>query len=431
MLRGFAAAFKTPDLRRKILFTLMIMMLYRLGTVLPTPGVSSQNIDKCVAAAESTGLMDMFNLFSGGAFLQLSVFALGILPYITASIILQVMRVAIPRLDDLHQEGQAGQTKITQYTRYLTVFLAVLQSASMLTMAVSGNMFPGCEYEPVPNGSPMVYLFMVLVMTAGTVVIMWFGELITERGVGNGMSLLIFTSIVSSMPMQLADIWSGSGGPGKVILIILLILGVTVVVTYVETAERRIPVQYAKRMVGRRTYEGSSTYIPLKINMAGVVPVIFSTSVLMLPTMISQFGQPDASWVTWIQLNLSQSKPAYIIANALLIFGFAYFYTSITFNPDEVADNLKRYGGFVPGYRAGRPTAEYLRYVVNRLTAAGAVYLMIIASLPSLLMLPLNLAATQMPFGGTTLLIMVSVGLQTVKDINAQLQQHHYEGFLK
>lgn len=431
MFRAFAQAFRTPDLRRKILITLMMMTLYRLGTFIPAPGVSSQNINACLAQARGTGMLDMFNLFSGGALLQLSVFALGILPYITASIIMQVMRVAVPRLDDLYQEGQSGQTKITQYTRYLTVFLAILQSTTMLTMAINGQMFPGCSYPVIPNGSFGTYAFIVLAMTTGTVVIMWFAEIITERGVGNGMSLLIFTSIVASMPTQLADIWAGSGGWGKVLVIIVLILLVTVVVVYVESAQRRIPVQYARRMVGRRTYGGTTTYIPLKINMAGVIPVIFSSSVMMLPSMVAQFADPNAGWAQWIMINMNRTSPWFLGTEFFLILGFAYFYTSITFNPDEVANNLKRYGGFVPGYRAGKPTAAYLRYVVNRLTFAGAIYLAVIASLPSLIMIPLKLAPGQMPFGGTTLLIMVSVGLQTVKDVNSQLQQHHYEGFLK
>ena len=432
MLRAFGQAFRTPDLRRKILFTLAIMTLYRLGTFIPTPGVSAQNVNMCVAQTsdQAAGILDMFNLFSGGALLQLSVFSLGIMPYITASIIMQVMRVAVPRLDDLYKEGQSGQTKITQYTRYLTVFLAVLQSTTMITMANSGQMFPGCAADVIPDGNFGTYLLMVLVMTTGSIVIMWFGETITEKGVGNGMSLLIFTSIIASMPQQFASI-AQTGGYGKVAIIIAIILVIAVAVVFVESSERRIPVQYARRMVGRRTYGGSTTYIPLKINMAGVVPVIFSSSVIMLPTLFAQFGDANSAWVQWINRNTDSSSPWYLILQAVLIMGFAFFYTSITFNPDEVADNLKRYGGFVPGYRAGRPTAQYLRFVVNRLTVVGAIYLALVASVPTLVMIPLNLLPQQMPFGGTTLLIMVSVGLQTVKDINAQLQQHHYEGFLK
>ena len=430
MLRAFGQAFRTPDLRNKIFFSLFIMALYRLGTFIPTPGVSSKNITECLALQDQTSLLDMFNLFSGGALMQLSIFALGIMPYITASIIVQVLRVAVPRFQDLHMEGQSGQTKLTQYTRYLTIFLAVLQSTTMITMASSGRMFPNCPDPVIPNATAWTYLFMVLVMTAGTSVIMWFGELITERGVGNGMSLLIFTSIVSTLPLNLLDI-GRTGGWGKVFVIILIILAVTVAVVYVEQAQRRIPVQYAKRMVGRRTYGGTTTYIPLKINMAGVIPVIFSTSILALPPLIAQFGQPNDEWVLWINRTFSSQTWGYMLTNAILIFAFAFFYTSITFNPDEVADNMKRYGGFIPGYRAGAPTAAYLKYVINRLTTVGALYLVVVAILPSILMMPLGLSQNQMPFGGTTLLIMVGVGLQTVKEINSQLQQHHYEGFLR
>lgn len=431
MLRAFAQAFRTPDLRNKLIFSLIIMALYRVGTFIPTPGVSTRNVNLCLEQTRGASLMDMFNLFSGGALLQLSIFALGIMPYITASIIVQVLRVAVPRFDDLYKEGQTGQSKLTQYTRYLTIFLAVLQSTTMITLASSGRLFTGCSLDVIPNASPSTYVFMVVVMTAGTSVIMWFGELITEKGIGNGMSLLIFTSIISSMPTQLASIGAMPGGWGKVAVIIVLILLVTVAVVYVEQAQRRIPVQYAKRMVGRRTYGGTTTYIPLKINMAGVIPVIFSTSILALPPMIAQFSDPGAGWVGWIDRYFSHSSWVYLVCNAVLIFAFAFFYTSITFNPDEVADNMKRYGGFIPGFRAGKPTAEYLRRVMNRLTTVGALYLVVIAILPTLLMFPLNLQPQQMPFGGTTLLIMVGVGLQTVKDINAQLQQHHYEGFLQ
>lgn len=430
MLRAFAQAFRTPDLRRKIVFTLIMMALYRLGTFVPTPGVSAQNVHSCLDAARGSSLLDMFNLFSGGALLQLSVFALGIMPYITASIIIQVLRVAVPRFEDLHREGQSGQATLTQYTRYLTIFLAVLQSTTMITLATSGRLLPGCDKELIPNANPSTYVFMIVVMTAGTAVIMWFAELITDKGIGNGMSLLIFTSIVASMPQQLGSI-GATGGWGKVLIIVLIILAVTVAVVYIEQAQRRIPVQYAKRMVGRRTYGGTTTYIPLKINMAGVIPVIFSTSLLALPPLVAQFGDQDAGWVRWIGINFDHSSGWYLGANAILIFAFAFFYTSITFDPYEIADNMKRYGGFIPGYRAGAPTAEYLRYVMNRLTTVGAIYLVIIALLPNLLMLPLKLSQSQMPFGGTTLLIMVGVGLQTVKDINAQLQQHHYEGFLR
>jgi len=430
VLRAFAQAFRTPDLRRKMLFTLFIMAVYRLGCFIPAPGVDSQAVQVCLAQQDQTGLLDMVNLFSGGALLQLSIFALGIMPYITASIIIQLLRVVIPRFDDLHKEGQTGQSKLTQYTRYLTIGLGLLQSTTMISLARSGNMFPGCSESVIASDSVGTFLVMLIVMTAGTAVIMWLGELVTERGVGNGMSILIFTSISARMPAQLFEIGQG-GGWGKVAVIVALILLVAVAVVYVEQSQRRIPVQYAKRMVGRRQYGGSTTYIPLKINMSGVIPVIFASSLLAIPGMVAQFGSPTDGWVQWITENLGRQSWEYLTLYSLMILGFAFFYTSITFNPDEVADNMKSYGGFIPGYRAGRPTAEYLRYVINRITTAGAIYLVVIALTPSLIMIPLNLTAGQLPFGGTTLLIIVGVGLQTVKEINTQLQQHHYEGFLR
>ncbi|WP_175954666.1 preprotein translocase subunit SecY [Schaalia sp. Marseille-Q2122] len=430
MLSAFAQAFRTPDLRRKLLFSLLIMALFRLGTFIPAPGVDTKAVQACLAQQEQASLLDLVNLFSGGALLQLSIFALGIMPYITASIIIQLLRVVVPRFDDLHKEGQIGQAKLTQYTRYLTIFLGVLQSTTTITLARSGALFPTCQQSIIADDSVTSFLVMVIVMTAGTSVIMWLGELITERGIGNGMSLLIFTSITAQLPSQLLSIGQG-GNWSAVAAIVAMILGVTIAVVFIEQAQRRIPVQYAKRMVGRRTYGGSSTYIPLKINMSGVIPVIFASSLLAMPSLVAQFGAQDADWVLWIRTNFSSTAWLYLTVYALLILFFAFFYTSITFNPEEVADNMKRYGGFIPGYRAGRPTAEYLRYVVNRITSAGAVYLVVIALLPSLLIIPLGLGAGQMPFGGTTLLIIVGVGLQTVKEINTQLQQHHYEGFLR
>ncbi|MDO5729799.1 MAG: preprotein translocase subunit SecY [Actinomycetaceae bacterium] len=430
MLGAFAQAFRTPDLRNKLLFSLLIMGLFRLGSFIPTPGVSTPNVQQCIAQQGQTSLLDLVNMFSGGALLQLSVFALGIMPYITASIIVQLLRVVIPRFDDLHKEGQAGQAKLTQYTRYLTIFLGVLQSSTIISLAVSNRLFPGCSTPIVPNNNPMTFGIMVLVMTAGTGVIMWLGELITERGIGNGMSLLIFTSITATLPAQLYQVGRGSGWD-KVFWIVLLILAITMAVVYIEQAQRRIPVQYAKKMVGRRLMGGSATYIPLKLNMSGVIPVIFSTSILAIGPMIANFGQPTDSWVVWIQRNFHATSWLYMLINGLLILFFAFFYTSITFNPDEVANNMKRYGGFIPGKRAGRPTAEYLRFVITRITTAGAIYLVVVALLPSMAMIPLKLESGQMPFGGTTLLIVVGVGLQTVKEINSQLQRHHYEGFLQ
>lgn len=430
VLGAFAQAFRTPDLRRKLLFTLFIMAMFRLGAYIPVPGVSTTAVQTCMAESQQGSLLDLVNLFSGGALLQLSIFALGIMPYITASIIIQLLRVVVPHFDDLHKEGAPGQAKLTQYTRYLTIFLGVLQSTTTITLARSGQIFPNCAEKIIPDSSPVTFLIMVVVMTAGTSAIMWLGELITERGIGNGMSLLIFTSIIAQLPAQLFGIGAG-GNWTAVVVIILLLLGVALAVVYIEQAQRRIPVQYAKRMVGRRSYGGTSTYIPLKINMSGVIPVIFASSLLAMPPLFAQFGDPAAGWVQWIGSNFTQTSAVYLTVYSALILFFAFFYTSISFNPEEVADNMKRYGGFIPGYRAGRPTAEYLQYVVNRITSAGAIYLVIIALLPALMIIPLGLTAGQMPFGGTTLLIIVGVGLQTVKEINTQLQQHHYEGFLQ
>ncbi|OKL46039.1 preprotein translocase subunit SecY [Boudabousia marimammalium] len=432
MLSAFAQAFRTPDLRRKLLFTLLIMALFRAGTFVPSPGVSIKNINQCMAQQEGAGLLDLVNLFSGGALLQLSVFALGIMPYITASIIIQLLRVVVPRFEDLHKEGQSGQAKLTQYTRVLTIFLAFMQSLGFISLARSGNMFPGCTVPVIPSDTVWTFLLILIVMTAGTGVIMWLGELITDRGIGNGMSLLIFTSIIARLPQQLFGIaQSADNGVLKVLGIIAMIAAITIAIVFVEQAMRRIPVQYAKRMVGSRSYGGSSTYIPIKINMSGVIPVIFATSILALPMMAAQFADPSSGWAIFVHRNFTQQSALYLALDAALIAFFCFFYTQITFNPDEVADNMKKYGGFVPGIRAGRPTADLLRYVITRITSAGAVYLVIVALLPALLLIPMGITSQQLPFGGTTLLIIVGVGLQTVKEVNSQLRQHHYEGFLR
>lgn len=429
MLSVFASAFRTPDLRRKLLFTLGMIALYRFGAVTPVPGIDVQAVNRCFTAAGNEGLYGLINLFSGGALLQLSVFALGIMPYITASIILQLLTVVVPRLESLKKEGQSGQQKITQYTRYLTVGLALLQSASILTLARTGNLFPGCPEDLIPDESIWVLSTMIITMTAGTAVVMWLGELITDRGVGNGMSLLIFVSIAATFPAALWQIRLSQGW-GTFSMVLVVLLAVVAVVVYVEQAQRRIPVQYAKRMVGRRMYGGSSTYIPLKINQAGVIPVIFASSILYLPLLFSQLN-PDAGWAQWMQRNFATGTSGwYMITFFALIVFFTYFYVSITFNPTEVADNMKRYGGFIPGIRAGRPTEEYLAYVLSRLTAAGALYLGLVAMLP-LVSLSIFDASQSIPFGGTSILIIVGVGLDTVKQIESQLQQRNYEGFLR
>jgi preprotein translocase subunit SecY len=431
VLSAFGRAFRTPDLRRKLLFTIAIMAIFRLGSFIPTPGVDYQNVQQCIAGEGDNSLLGLINVFSGGALLQLSIFALGIMPYITASIIVQLLRVVIPRFEALQKEGQSGQTKLTQYTRYLTIGLAILQSTTVITTARQNLLFPGCEVSVIPDDSVLTSIFMVITMTAGTGLVMWLGELITERGVGNGMSLLIFTSIAASFPTSLWSIAGGANGVVNFIVMILVIILVIGLVVFVEQSQRRIPVQYAKRMVGRRMYGGTSTYIPIKINMSGVIPVIFAASILAIPGLLAQFGDQQAEWVIWISNNLvQQSSPLYIAIYTLMIIFFCFFYTSITFNPDEVADNMKKYGGFIPGIRAGRPTAEYLDFVITRITSAGSVYLALVALIPTLVLVFLGVS-TALPFGGASILIVVGVGLDTVKQIDSQLQQRHYEGFLR
>jgi len=435
LLGAFVRAFRTPDLRRKLLFTLAIMAIFRAGSFIPTPGVDYGNVQICLDASQADATQDVLslvNLFSGGSLLQLSVFALGIMPYITASIIIQLLRVVIPRFEALHKEGQSGTAVLTQYTRYLTIGLAILQATTIVTVARTGGLFQGCTVEVIPNQSVPTLLIMILTMTAGTGLIMWLGELITERGVGNGMSLLIFTSIAASFPSAVGQIATSNNGFGKLMLFLLIALVVIVLIVFVEQSQRRVPVQYAKKMVGRRSYGGSSTYIPIKINMAGVIPVIFASSLLALPALAAQFETDQTvPWVQWIARNLlDPGATVYIAVYTVLIVFFAYFYTSITFNPDEVADNMKRYGGFIPGIRAGRPTSEYLQYVISRITAAGALYLAFVALIPIIAFEFMGVNQS-IPFGGTSLLIVVGVGLETVKQIDSQLQQRHYEGFLR
>ena len=423
MLAAFANAFRTPDLRKKIFFTLGILAVFRLGSIIPTPNVNVGQVDFCLTQATSgdqQGLYSLINLFSGGALLQLAIFALGIMPYITASIILQLLTVVIPRLEALKKEGQSGQTKITQYTRYLTLVLAVLNATAFVTVAVNDRLFTGCT-GLVYSKDIFPVVVMILTMTAGTSVIMWMGELITERGVGNGMSVLIFTQIAATFPSAL---WSlkvaRPGSQGWVVFLLVLALGLVVMagVIFVEQSQRRIPVQYAKRMVGRRMFGGTSTYIPVKVNQAGVIPVIFASSLLYLPALYAQF-QPDSEVSRWIQANfITGDHPVYMATFFLLIVFFAYFYVAITFNPQEVADNMKKYGGFIPGIRAGKPTENYLAFVLSRLTFPGSLYLGLISLIPSIAFILLN-ANQNFPFGGTSILIIVGVGLDTVKQIES------------
>ena len=441
MFSALGRIFKTPDLRRKIGFTLFVIALFRLGSFIPAPFVDYRNVQQCLAGAGGTaGLYELVNLFSGGALLQLSIFALGIMPYITASIITQLLRVVIPHFEALHKEGQAGQGKLTQYTRYMTIGLALLQSTTLITVARSGALFgantgiPACS-QLLSDDAWYAIMLMIITMTAGTGLIMWFGEMITERGVGNGMSLMIFVSIAATFPSSL---WAIAQSEGPEIFIIVLAVGLVIMglVVFVEQSQRRVPVQYAKRMVGRRTYGGTNTYIPIKVNMAGVIPVIFASSLLYLPALFAQFNQPAAGatvpeWVVWIQNNFtSGDNPLYMLVYFLLIVGFTYFYVAIIFNPEEVADNMKRYGGFIPGIRAGRPTAEYLDYVLTRITLPGSLYLGLVALIPLIALSMVN-ANQNFPFGGASILIIVGVGLDTIKQIDSQLQQRHYEGLLK
>jgi preprotein translocase subunit SecY len=440
VFRAVARIFRTPDLRRKIGFTLGLIALFRLGSYIPSPFVDYANVQTCLAGNQSTsGLYELVNLFSGGALLQLSIFALGIMPYITSSIIVQLLRVVIPHFDALYKEGQSGQAKLTQYTRYLTIALGILQSTTLITVARSGALFGSSSVSEcsqlITNDAWYAILLMVITMTAGTGLIMWMGELITERGIGNGMSLLIFTSIAAKFPTAL---WAIEQAKSFEIFLMVILVGIVIMglVVYVEQSQRRIPVQYAKRMVGRRTYGGNNTYIPIKVNMAGVVPVIFASSLLYLPALVAQFNTPSngsapAAWVSWVQANLtSGDKPFYMVLYFLLIIGFTYFYVAITFNPEEVADNMKKYGGFIPGIRAGRPTADYLDYVLTRVTLPGSLYLGLVALIPLIALATVG-ANQNFPFGGASILIIVGVGLETVKQVDSQLQQRHYEGLLR
>ena len=431
MLGAFANAFRTPDLRRKLLFVLLIITVFRLGSQVPAPGVNFANVQRCFANADKDGIYGLINLFSGGALLQLTVFALGIMPYITASIILQLLVVVIPHLMTLKKEGQAGQAKITQYTRYLTLALAVLQATGIVALARVRQLIPQCNEQLLYQENTRTMAIMVITMTAGTGIIMWLGELITERGIGNGMSILIFSQVVATFPAQL---WQLKISKGWAIFAGTIVMGLIVMaaVIFIEQAQRRIPVQYARRMVGRRMFGGSSTYIPLKVNQAGIIPVIFSSSLMYLPMMVVQFNPNSTNPVVRFIAEYFQTGEhlLYMAVFFSLTVFFTYFYVAITFDPVEVADNMKKYGGFIPGIRAGRPTQEYLSYVLSRLTFPGSLYLGLISLIP-LIALKLVGASQNFPFGGTSLLIMVGVALDTVKQIEGQLQQRNYEGFLK
>jgi len=441
VLSAFISSLRTVDLRRKILFTLGIVVLYRLGATVPSPGVNYPNVQKCIAqisGGDSAQIYSLINLFSGGALLQLTVFAVGVMPYITASIIVQLLTVVIPRFEELRKEGQSGQAKMTQYTRYLAIALAILQATSIVALAANGGLLQGCSLDIIANQSVFSLVVIVLVMTAGAALVMWMGELVTERGIGNGMSMLIFAGIAARIPGEGKSILDSRGGVVfATVLAAALIIVVGVV--FVEQGQRRIPVQYAKRMVGRRMYGGSSTYLPLKVNQAGVIPVIFASSLIYIPHLITQLvrsgsgGLGNSWWDKFVGNYLSNpASPVYIGIYFGLIIFFTYFYVSITFNPDERADEMKKFGGFIPGIRPGKPTADYLRYVLSRITLPGSIYLGVIAVLPNLFLKIGSTGTVQnLPFGGTAVLIMIGVALDTVKQIESQLMQRNYEGFLK
>ena len=432
MLSRLAHMFRVPDLRGKILFTIFIVLLYRLGTHIPVPYVDFEQIERLQDTSTNAGVVGFLDLFAGGAITSVSIFFLGIMPYITASIIMQLLGVVIPKLEQWQQEGQAGQKKITQWTRYVTIGLALIQSTGFVFALKEGQRgllgFAGFEgTNMIPGFNGWRAALIVLTWTAGTALVMWLGEVITQRGVGNGMSILIFASVVSRLPAQGGAIFS-EGGMFKGIVILLIGIGMIAAIVFVESGQRRIPVQFAKRVVGRRMYGGQSTYIPLKVNQSGVIPVIFATSILAFPALI-------ASALNWegltefVDNNITDSSSIfYMSAYTILIVFFAYFYTAIAFNPAQQADIIRKQGGFIPGIRPGPPTEKYLAKVLNRITLPGSLFLAAIALLPLLVFAFWNIS--QFPFGGTALLITVGVALETMKQIDSQLMMRNYEGFL-
>lgn len=416
MLQSLLNAWRLPDLRKKLLFTAMIIAIYRLGCYVPVPGVSVESIKEMF---NSGGVFDFYNLFSGGGLQRVAIFAMGIMPYITASIIMQLLTMVIPRLESLMKEGESGQKKVNQYTRYFTVILALVEAIGFVFLFRSYGAFP-----PDAPLTPLRFFLIVMTLTVGTALVMWLGELITQRGIGNGISLMIFTSIVSRLPSGIQKLFTLN--PGYWILMGIIALVVVAAIIYVTEGQRRIPVQYAKRVVGRKVYGGQSTYLPLRINMAGVIPVIFASSVLMFPVTLASMVQ--WGWTQWLARVFGPNGWWYIAAEVILIVLFTYFYTAVQFNPIDQADNLKKYGGFVPGIRPGRPTAAYLDRVLTRITLPGALFLAAIVLLPTMLYKFLNVPFY---FGGTSILIVVGVALDTMQQMESQLLMRHYEGFLK
>jgi preprotein translocase subunit SecY len=419
VLRAFVNAFKIPDLRKKILFTLAMIAIFRLGSYIPVPGIDVARLADLQNA--QGGATQFIDLFSGGALTRFAVFALGIMPYITSSIIMQLLTVVIPKLEQWQKQGEQGIKKITQWTRYMTVTLALLQSTGLVFLFHN-------QFQVVRTFSAPRVALIVITLTAGTAMIMWLGELITQRGIGNGMSILIFSSVISTLPAEGAAILK-SAGAAKFYFLLGLGVAIVVAVVWMEQGQRRIPVQYAKRVVGRRMMGGQSTYIPLKVNQSGVIPIIFASSVLYFPTLLQ-----NVIHVSWFQSFIdqhlvNQSSLVYMVIYGTLVVFFAYFYTAITFNPVDTADNIRKYGGFIPGIRPGRPTADYLAHILNRITLPGALFLATIALLPTIFLAIWNIQA--FPFGGTSILITVGVALETMKQLESQLMMRHYEGFLR
>jgi preprotein translocase subunit SecY len=414
-------AFRVAEIRKKIAFTALMLALYRLGSYIPVPGVNTAALDQISSNYSSGNILGFLNLFTGGGLSRIAIFALGIMPYITASIILQLLTVVSPALEKLQKEGEVGQARITQYTRYLTVGLSAAQAIGYVYLFRSQGNSAG---TPVfDNFAPGSVLLIVICLTTGCVLLMWMGELITQRGIGNGISLMIFASIVARLPHGVQAWWSNPDQVFKV-LMPFLALGVIAAIVFIQEGQRRIPIQYAKRVIGRRMSSGGQTYLPLRVNMAGVIPVIFAASIMAFPPTIGQLIPSLKGLATFFNPN----GWAYIVGETVFIILFTYFYTAVTFNPVDQADNLKKYGGFIPGVRPGRPTAEFLDRILARLTFPGALYLAAVAALPTIL---INQTSANFYFGGTSILIVIGVALDTMKQLEAQLMMRNYEGFLK
>jgi preprotein translocase subunit SecY len=422
VLRTFLNSFRVPEIRKKLAFTAAMLALYRLGAYIPAPGINVDAVKDISDNFTGSSVLGLLNVFSGGSLQRFAIFALGIMPYITASIMLQLLTVVIPQLDKLRKEGEVGQQKITQYTRYLTVALAFGQSIGYVFLF---RTFSTGSADVVENFTFGRVFVIVMTLTAGCVLLMWLGELITQRGIGNGISLMIFASIASGIPNGIQAWWTN---PDQIFVVMMpfLALAVIAAIVFMQEGQRRIPVQYAKRVVGRRMAGGGSTYLPLRVNMAGVIPVIFAASLMAFPPTVGELTQ--AGWAQDFSAFFNPNKAPYLIGECLLIIVFTYFYTAVTFNPVEQADNLKKYGGFIPGVRPGRPTAEYLDRILARLTFPGSLYLAAVAALPTIL---INQTAANFYFGGTSILIVVGVALDTMKQLEAQLMMRNYEGFLK